>query len=78
MNFKRDSNLLEKIDKFSNIHSWLGLHKSEFSWVHLYVRFRVTKQVLKGLVQIKEKSSEIHSEFLFNQFSCYSDTRGVT
>jgi hypothetical protein len=39
MNFKRDSNLLEKSDKFSKISSSLDLHKSEFSWVHLCVRF---------------------------------------
>jgi hypothetical protein len=41
MNFKRDSNLLEKSDKFSKISSSLDLHKSEFSfsWVHLCERF---------------------------------------
>jgi hypothetical protein len=31
MNFKRDSNLWEKYDKFSKISSLLDLHKSEFS-----------------------------------------------
>jgi hypothetical protein len=56
MNFKRDSNLLEKYDKFSKVRGSLDLHKSAFSWVHLYVRLHVTKQVPKGLVQIKEKS----------------------
>jgi hypothetical protein len=55
MNFKRDSNLQEKSDKFSKITYWLDLHNSEFSWVHLYVRFWVTKQVSNGLVRIKEK-----------------------
>jgi hypothetical protein len=56
MNFKRDWNLLEKSDKFSKIPSWLDLHKSEFSWIHLYIRFRVTKQVPNDLVRIKGKS----------------------
>jgi hypothetical protein len=56
MNFERDSNLLEKSGKFSKIPYGLDLQKIEFSWVHLYVRFRVTTQVSKGLVRIKEKS----------------------
>jgi hypothetical protein len=30
--------------------------KNEFSWVHLYVKFQVTKQVPNGLVRIKETS----------------------
>jgi hypothetical protein len=38
MNFKRDLNLLEKSDKFSKIPSLLDLHKTEFSWNHLYAR----------------------------------------
>jgi hypothetical protein len=38
MNFKRDLNLLEKSDKFSKIPSWPDLHRSEFSWDHLYAR----------------------------------------
>jgi hypothetical protein len=61
MNFKRDSNLWEKYDKFSKISSLLDLHKSEFSWVHLYVRFQVTKQVSNDLVRIKEKSLNLNS-----------------
>ena len=56
MDFKRDLNLLEKSDKFSKFHSWLDVLKSEFIWVHFYVRFRVTKQVPNGLVRIKEMS----------------------
>jgi hypothetical protein len=55
MNFKRSSNLLEKSDKFSKIPFWFDLPKSEFSCVHLYVRFWVTKQVPKGLVWIKKR-----------------------
>jgi hypothetical protein len=38
MNFKRDLNLLEKSDKFSKIPSGPDLHRSEFSWDHLYAR----------------------------------------
>jgi predicted deacylase len=53
MNFKRDSNLMEKSD------TSLDLHKSEFSWVHLYVRCQVTKQVTNGLVRLKEKSMNL-------------------
>jgi hypothetical protein len=37
----------------------LDLHKSEFSWVHLYVRCQVTKQVTNGLVRLKEKSMNL-------------------
>jgi hypothetical protein len=45
---------LEKSDKFSKIPSSHDLCQNEFSWVHLDVRFRVTKQVPNDLVQIKE------------------------
>jgi hypothetical protein len=52
MNFKKDSNLLEKSDKFSKIPSWLDLHKSEFSWDQLYKRIWITIQVPNGMVWI--------------------------
>jgi hypothetical protein len=45
---------LKKSDKFSKIPSSHDLCQNEFSRVHLYVRFRVTKQVPNGMVQIKE------------------------
>jgi hypothetical protein len=38
MNFKRDLNLLQKSSKFSKIPSRLNLHKTKFSWDHLYAR----------------------------------------
>jgi hypothetical protein len=38
MNFKIDLNVLEKSDKFSKIPSRPDLHRSEFSWDHLYAR----------------------------------------
>jgi hypothetical protein len=38
MNFKRDLNILQKSGKFSKIPSGLNLHKTEFSWDHLYAR----------------------------------------
>jgi hypothetical protein len=47
---------LEKSDKFSKIPSSDDLCQNEFSWVHLDVRFQVTKQVPNGLVRIKETS----------------------
>jgi hypothetical protein len=47
MNFKGVQTFWEKSYKFSKIPSWLGLHKSEFSWAHVYVRIWVTKQVPK-------------------------------
>jgi hypothetical protein len=50
LNFRGVQTFLKKIDKFSKISSSHDLHKSEFSWVHLYVRFRVTKQVSNDLV----------------------------
>jgi hypothetical protein len=37
-NFKRDLHLLEKSDEFSKVPSWPDLHRSEFSWGHLYAR----------------------------------------
>jgi hypothetical protein len=48
MNLKRVQTLREKSGKFTKNLSQLVLHKSEFSWVHLYVRNRVTKQVQKN------------------------------
>jgi hypothetical protein len=47
---------LEKYDKFSKIPSSHDLCQNEISWVHLYVRFRVTKEVPNNLVRIKETS----------------------
>jgi hypothetical protein len=38
MNFKKDLNLPKKYGKFSKILSWLGLHKSKFSWDHLHAK----------------------------------------
>jgi hypothetical protein len=38
MNFKEVQTFWEKSNKFSKIPSWVGLHQSEFSWAHLYVR----------------------------------------
>jgi hypothetical protein len=55
MNFKRGSNHLEKSNKFTKNFSSLDLHKSEFSWAHLYVRIRVTTQVSKRLGLNKKK-----------------------
>jgi hypothetical protein len=39
LNFRGVQTFLEKSDKFSKIPSSHGLHKSEFSWVHLYICF---------------------------------------
>jgi hypothetical protein len=47
---------LEKSDKFSKIPTSHDLCQNEFSWVHLDVRFQVTKQVPNDLVRIKELS----------------------
>jgi hypothetical protein len=38
MNCKGVQTIREKSDKFSTILSSLDLHKSEFSWAHLYAR----------------------------------------
>jgi hypothetical protein len=56
LNFYGVQTFLEKSDKFSKIPSSHDLCQNELSWVHLYVRFRVTKQVPNGLVRIKETS----------------------
>jgi hypothetical protein len=50
LNFRGVQTFLEKSDKFSKILPSGDLHKSEFIWVYLYVRFQVTKQVPNGLV----------------------------
>jgi hypothetical protein len=39
LNFKGLQTFLEKYDKFSKLSSSQDIHKSEFSWVHLYVGF---------------------------------------
>jgi hypothetical protein len=64
MNFKRGSNLLEKYDKSSKILSWLDLHKSEFSWAHLYARKLSFTQVPKGLGLNKRKEFEFEIQTL--------------
>jgi hypothetical protein len=55
MNFKGVQTFWEKSDKFSKILPWLDLHKSEYSWAHLYLRIRVTKQESKRLGLNKKK-----------------------
>jgi hypothetical protein len=55
MNFKGVQTFWEKSDKFYKILPWLDLHKSEFSWAHMYVRIRIRKQVPKGLSLNKKK-----------------------
>jgi hypothetical protein len=47
MNFKRVQTLWEKFGKFTKLISQHGLHKSEFSWAHLYAKFVVLIQVSK-------------------------------
>jgi hypothetical protein len=59
MNFKRVQTFWEISDKFSKILYCLDLQKNEFSWAHLSTRNWVTTQVRKGLVWIKEKSSNL-------------------
>jgi hypothetical protein len=39
LNFRGVQIFLEKYDKLYKIPSSHDLHKNEFSWVHLYVRF---------------------------------------
>jgi hypothetical protein len=39
MNFKGVQTLWEKSRKSSKILTWHAIHKSEFSWAHLYARF---------------------------------------
>jgi hypothetical protein len=53
MNLKGGLNLPKKSGKFLKIPSWSYLHKSEFSWDHLYARMWVTIQVPNDGVWIK-------------------------
>jgi hypothetical protein len=64
MNFKGIQTFWEKSDKFFKILSWLDLHKSEFSWTHLYVRIQVTKPVPKRLDLNKRKEFEFEIQTL--------------
>jgi hypothetical protein len=50
MNFKGVQSLWGKSGKFTKNPFQLFLHKSEFSWTHLFARIRVTIQVTKVLV----------------------------
>jgi hypothetical protein len=47
MNFKGVQTLREKSDKFTKILPQHGLHKSEFSWAHVYAKFGVLTQASK-------------------------------
>jgi hypothetical protein len=47
MNFKGVQTLWEKSGKFTKILSQHGLHKSEFSWEHLYAKIGVLTQASK-------------------------------
>jgi hypothetical protein len=47
MNFKGVQTLWEKSSKLTKILSQHGIHKSEFSWSHLYAKFQVPTQASK-------------------------------
>jgi hypothetical protein len=47
MNFIGVQILWEKSDKFTKILSQRDLHKSEFSWTHLYAKIGVLTQAWK-------------------------------
>jgi hypothetical protein len=47
MNFKGVQTLWEKSDKFVKILSQYDLHKSEFSWAHMYAKIGVLTQASK-------------------------------
>jgi hypothetical protein len=47
MNFKGVQTLWQKSGKFTKILSQYELHKSEFSWVHMYSEIGVLKQASK-------------------------------
>jgi hypothetical protein len=47
MNFKGVQIFWEKFDKFTKILSQPVLHKSEFSWAHLYAEIEVPIQTSK-------------------------------
>jgi hypothetical protein len=62
MDFKGVQTFWKKSEKFFKILSWLDIHKSEFSWAHLYVRIQVTKQEPKRLgLNKKEFEFEIQT-----------------
>jgi hypothetical protein len=47
MNFEWLQSLWEKYGKFTKILSQLDLHKSEFSWAHLYTKIWSSKTSVK-------------------------------
>jgi hypothetical protein len=59
MNFKGVQTLWEKSDKFTKILSQYDLHKSEFSWAHLFVKIGVLTQASKWI------ASKIRNELEF-------------
>jgi hypothetical protein len=63
MNFKVVQTLWDKSGKLTKNLSQLVLNKSEFSWLHLYVRIWVTHKYQKelGLNKTKEFEFEIQT-----------------
>jgi hypothetical protein len=59
MNFKGLQTLWEKSGKFNKILSQHDIHKSEFSWSHLYVKIGALTQASKWI------DSKIRNEFEF-------------
>jgi hypothetical protein len=51
MNFKGVETLWEKSCKFTKILSHHDLHKTEFSWAHLYEKIGVLIQAQNELIQ---------------------------
>jgi hypothetical protein len=59
MTFKGVQTMWEKSGKFTKILSQYDIHKSEFSWAHLYAKIGLLIQASKGI------DSKIRNEFEF-------------
>jgi hypothetical protein len=71
---KRDSNLQEKSGKLSKIPSHLNLHKTEFSWDHLYARIWVTIQIKEFDFELQTLQYFMHNPNLQGFHSSFQNT----
>jgi hypothetical protein len=62
MNFKGGQTFWEKYEKFSKFLSWLGLHKIEFSWAHIYARILSYNTSVRWLGLNKRKEFEFENQ----------------
>jgi hypothetical protein len=73
MNFKGVQTLWEKSSKLTKILSQHGIHKSGFSWAHLYAKFHVPTQASK----LSDSKIRNKFELKFKLHGTYNTTKRV-